>query len=990
MSQRLAVKIKTGECFSMRKTVIVGLLIGYWVIAYSGYALAQIKIGVYEQSTGAKGIYEALKQEKGFETTVIKDIPSSVEELLKYDVFVIGSLKAVEQGPVNRLRAYVNCGGGILLNHDACGYRGWKEPLFPEVCRGLRATNMMAMAPLPETKHAILQGMPNEYKHAYYDHIVLGKGPKGTVIVEDKDGTPAVIVGEIGYGRVVANGAITGYWSKLDTQEQGEGAPQGGELKLLVNAVSWLGERGITRIDKAELSKRSDEYKVAATASLSENTSDSGWFSDDMLRSSLMVNQPVSELKGKFFMFVDFLTVQGMDSNKLRIYLRQLKWLGVTDVIYADLTCGNIIHHKSDIPGKFPGMVSVNPGTEDLLLNLVNASAEAGIDVWTLVHPGKAPENMAARDKDGNKYVYGSYGSISDVLSPVFRGMYHSLIDEYLAKYNKHGNFKGIYYDEAFFNYADFHGDDLALFDKFCRSNFGEALPGDMSDKLAKKAAWVDPVDKWWRRYILFKNSINTGFAKELIDYCHSRGLQNIVELRPTAALGGWSFGMDNDAMTRLGGDYYYVASADYCEPCYIYPNALVGGHVCDTWGYYNTVSLRGHKASTHFVDNQLWRSIVYGNNPKGLSPVQYLIRNTREWADAANLAKVSILHNQNTLLMLGKEVQQETAKELKLLDRLSYAMDTDAMLIGAREYYGNYPVLIAPAYALKGISAETYAAIESYVKAGGTLVMLGRCTVSLPDLTKEQDKTAQLAGIRYTDKSIQAAAFTYNGQEIKLGSKSALRQVEVASPGTKTLVVFSGTTAPAINVRDYGQGRVVSLQFDPAAEMGQDNKEAEQAFVSLVNAYAEPPISSQGDLQVMTTLKKGNWVAVTLYGSSFPCKGSVSVDMKKLGVDKKGYRVMMLSKGMELSKPGDFWGKKGSWTAEDIKAGIPVTIVTDNDEKQALPEKFDLSAYSEKDAYYVDENTRKGWKQYYFKRCYEHEILVIAPDDELTVDGKQ
>ncbi|MDD3925732.1 MAG: beta-galactosidase trimerization domain-containing protein, partial [bacterium] len=940
---------------------------------------------------GAKGIYEALKQEKGFETTFVKVMPSSVEELLKYDVLVIGSLRGLEQGPVDLLRAYVNCGGGILLNHDACGYRGWKEPLFPEVCRGLRTTNTTVMVPLPVTKHALLQAMPAEYSHAYYDHVVLGRGPKGTVIVEDSDGTPAVIVGEIGHGRVVANGAITGYWSKLDIQEQGEGSPQGGELKLLLNAVLWLGERGITRIDQAELGRRTAAFKVAAPSSLPENTASSDWFSDDMLRSRLLVRQPINELKGKFFMFVDWITVHWTDSNQLRIWIRQLKWMGVTDVIYADLTSGNVIHHMSDIPRKYPGMVSVNPGTEDLLLNLVNAAADAGINVWTLVHPGKAPEGMAALDKDGKKYVYSSYGSISDVLSPAFRSMYHSLLDEYAEKYNKHGNFKGIYYDEPFFNYVDFHGDDLELFDRFCRSNFGEALPADMSDRLAQKVAWVDPSDKWWRRYILFKNSVNTGFVKELIDYSRSKGLQTIVELRPTAALGsGWSFGMDNDALTRLGAAYYFVASGDYCEPCFIYPNALIGGHVGRTWGYYNTVSLRGHKASIHFVDNQFWRFLIYGSNPKGGLPLQYLIHNTREWADAANLAKVSILHNQNTLqMLLGKDAPKEAVREVMLLERLSYAMDADAMLVGAREYYGNYPVLVAPAYALRGISPETFTAIESYVKAGGTLVMLGGCSVSLPDLTKEQDKTSELAGIRYVDKNIAVSAFTYNDKEVKLSNKASVRQVEVISSATKTLAVFSGTTAPAITLSDYGRGRVISLQLDLAVQLGQDNREVERVFTSLVSTYADPPVSVQGDLRVMTTLKKGNWVAVTLYGSAFPCKGTVSVDMKKLGVSKKGYRVMMLSKGMELSLPGDFWGKKGVWTAEDVKAGIPVTIVTDNNEKLALPEKFDLSAFSEKDASYVDINTRKGWTSGVHKRHYEHEILVIAPDDELTVNGK-
>ncbi|MDD3926898.1 MAG: hypothetical protein PHT33_09595, partial [bacterium] len=77
----------------MMKAVLSWLTVMLLMVIFSRQGFAQIKVGVYEASLGAKGIYEALKQEKGFETTFVKVMPSSVEELLKYDVLVIGSLR---------------------------------------------------------------------------------------------------------------------------------------------------------------------------------------------------------------------------------------------------------------------------------------------------------------------------------------------------------------------------------------------------------------------------------------------------------------------------------------------------------------------------------------------------------------------------------------------------------------------------------------------------------------------------------------------------------------------------------------------------------------------------------------------------------------------------------------------------------------------------------------------------------------------------------
>jgi hypothetical protein len=58
---------------------------------------------------------------------------------------------------------------------------------------------------------------------------------------------------------------------------------------------------------------------------------------------------------------------------------------------------------------------------------------------------------------------------------------------------------------------------------------------------------------------------------------------------------------------------------------------------------------------------------------------------------------------------------------------------------------------------------------------------------------------------------------------------------------------------------------------------------------------------------------------------------------------------------------------------------------VKDNDEKLALPAKFNDSEYAEKDAKYMGVLAHEPWNAIGAKkRHYEHEIVVIAPADDM------
>jgi uncharacterized membrane protein len=164
------------------------------------------------------------------------------EALSNVDVLVIPQIPKpdVLNQAMKQIREFVENGGGILFTHDAVGYRKHKV-IFPEIGKGIGNVNLDKVKVIKE--HPVTDGFKtgDEIVHKYYDHIGIEKGEKGEVIVVDDMGYGVVVVGEIGKGRVVLNGMISGYASVQKGSSTGrEEEPEGGELKILVNSIKWL------------------------------------------------------------------------------------------------------------------------------------------------------------------------------------------------------------------------------------------------------------------------------------------------------------------------------------------------------------------------------------------------------------------------------------------------------------------------------------------------------------------------------------------------------------------------------------------------------------------------------------------------------------------------------------------------------------------------------------------------------------------------------
>jgi len=953
------------------------------------------------ESTGTQGCQEALAD--CGDMKVAEVAKADEQELLAADVLAIGATAIADPKQVRAIRMFVWCGGGLVLHHNSCGRRQ-PETLFPEIVAKVPGREEDTVLVLAETEHPVVAGSPEQFEHAYYDHLVLEPGPKATVLVRDRGKNAVVVAGEYGHGRVVFCGNAAGYWSDPVDLRQAEKPPVGGELKLLENAVRWAGAGRVTGLSQEELAARRreiDNELVLKDARRLMPTSD--WFAPEMLHGVYLPRRPVNELDGRFFITYDYFswrrgrmkkTLSPEDKQffreRMRIDLRRLKWLGVTDVAYWVDVHGARVAHATDVPDCQPEYRSIDPVME--LVEL--AHEEGGLKVWVGWHSTGDEEvfkeKYAARDGDGNVYLYGGEDGCEDLLSTSYRERVHRLIDDY-DRYTKHGNFEGILtYDEIFFCYADFHGDDVDKLTEFCMRNFGESPPDDIGDRLALGRKWTDPNDIWRRRYILFKNSVVTDFLNDYVAYAHSRGLKVGVELRPTAQYSsGWCWGMDNVALSRLGADYHVVASQR--GPTEVYPNAVSWAHVGDTWGYYNTHCLLGGPGGACFTFNQLWKPILYANNPHYPRELARHIRNQREWANAERLVNAAVLHNQNALQMLFADPRERWTADQELYKAITRRQDADIIFVRATELFDEYRLLVAVPHEMRGLSQEVLDALRRFIEGGGVVVSLGAVwSTAQPDLTQERDVTEQFVGVSYGEPLAPGPAeFDVPDGVARLAAETPRRQVRLAD-ATQTVASFRDGT-PAVTERPLGNGKIIGVHFDAPAEIRQGNPLLADYLAALVEEAAHPAIRIQSSAaRVISTLRKGDWALVALWSEEIPAQANVRIDTEALGIrGDRGFQVHMLAKEMEILPPGEMWGDGGFWTPAQLAEGLHVTIGANNDNVLPLPDTIDLSAFEPEHASYIDhllgqwwDNPARGKR----RRHYEHEILVIGPGDELHV----
>jgi uncharacterized membrane protein len=185
---------------------------------------------------GSTSILEALARAAGVDAQPVSSLERKMVERCQVlvlpqprDAGMVGDKQAA------LLREFVREGGGLIVTHNAVGYRGLPA-IIPEVCiKGLQHVRDLEWIVVAD--HPLTRGIPEAQPlaHSYYDHIELEPGTSGVAVATAKQsGRPVVVCGEFGQGRYAACGLALG----LSPEDQ-DIAPTGAERTLLENAVRW-------------------------------------------------------------------------------------------------------------------------------------------------------------------------------------------------------------------------------------------------------------------------------------------------------------------------------------------------------------------------------------------------------------------------------------------------------------------------------------------------------------------------------------------------------------------------------------------------------------------------------------------------------------------------------------------------------------------------------------------------------------------------------
>ncbi len=222
----------------------VGTELGCWYSAKNNFTLkipskSGIRVGILTDTFGSSGMFTALSKVKGINPIKLSTLNRNV--LNSFQVIIINNTKGRGKwfnSQKNILRDWVENGGGLILLHNAVGFKR-HEALFPEIGKGINNPRLKSFK--IKADHEINKGLKSNYiyEHGYYDHISINPGKNGKSVIVDEKNNAVVVAGRMGKGGVVLDGMLTGYGTDDDLSYYDK-EPVGGELQVLVNSIIWL------------------------------------------------------------------------------------------------------------------------------------------------------------------------------------------------------------------------------------------------------------------------------------------------------------------------------------------------------------------------------------------------------------------------------------------------------------------------------------------------------------------------------------------------------------------------------------------------------------------------------------------------------------------------------------------------------------------------------------------------------------------------------
>ena len=716
------------------------------------------------------------------------------------------------------------------------------------------------------------------------------------------------------------------------------------------------------------------------------------WFHSGLFRCASLTRPPIEALRGpgkRFFLIARAMPLNHYGYERTRQNLRQLRRVGVTDIIQLMIR-GSLVFHPTRVPGAqavhYLDRKPFQQGDYDPLMTLVKAASEEGIDVWIKLQvTSSASEEHCARDRQGAPYSRKTGGGktrVVDYLSPKYRAFLHGMIDEYAGRYNRYGSMRGFNVDMPWGHTHDFFGDDIPAFGAYCKEHFKEELPAGIEEKIDLGVQWCEPKSRWWRRFVLFKQWVGDDFLSDLAAHSKKRGLEYFLQLGSSpGGSNGWAQAHDAFRLSRLS-KWVWAYADSRNEPVLVLPHSAAGISSYGHWARFNTMSFRGHGIGLQYFYRVLYWPFGSGNTARIAHEFGKHIRNIFEWAGAKSLTRVAVLRNQTGIMLrLGKNAREEDGLEQQLIEVMSRSYDVDPLYVEHTAAYPRYTTLVAPRNALNGVSQETMQGLRSYVESGGIVVCLNaKWATSRPDLTDMRDVTEELTGAPFHEPE---------GEDGEL----------------------------VLSVKPMGRGKVVAVTSpDVMTVASKGESRLLEDLTQRVGEYASPEIRvedtrGERNIRVVTSLQKNNWIGISLDANGVaPDDALLRVDLKRLGLaGRKGYRIFLLQKELEYFGPehkigGDYAiqgklppGQPNWWTEQNLADGVRIPIFADLRRELTLPEDLELSDVAGlKDLKISPSNIERlrgsqaaSWHKTKRDR-FQYEIVVIAPCDELTIEGER
>lgn len=189
-----------------------------------------------------EGVQESLVDVPGMRLELMED--PTRDALRDCDVLFFaaaGDVRDTTEDWRENLRLFVENGGGAVFTHNSVGRypsSALGKPVFPEICAGYGGRLVDRRTLCVSAQHSAAGDLEpaRTLDHEYADHLEVNPGPHATVVLENAEGHPVMVVGRVGKGRVVYTGQIFGI-----TRDNQRRESVGDEWKLLYHLVHWAG-----------------------------------------------------------------------------------------------------------------------------------------------------------------------------------------------------------------------------------------------------------------------------------------------------------------------------------------------------------------------------------------------------------------------------------------------------------------------------------------------------------------------------------------------------------------------------------------------------------------------------------------------------------------------------------------------------------------------------------------------------------------------------